>query len=467
MATSTRSNLARGANNANNPNPNINVQLDDAALDTFIPKIPMANNAAIKEKFKYQVLTPLEGEPTYEQMKEIRRQLARNALTSKVTFGGGKHGCLPLVIGGTLFTQETQQTWTLPSSQGSYPTFNANLSVADKKKAISNFIEEETDLKIVKATEEILKNEFIDAIEEKFIKKLREGYAEYDNRSLLDLLKHVDEKYAKLDEHVLQEIMARFDESPDLSLPIDVYYEKQEECQRQAKDTEHPIQEKTMVLKLQEHMGESGTLTKKKIKFRKKNKVDQTWTNGKDYYRDAIEDLKEAAKCAGTDGKFLANSAPREAAEDKVRQEMVERMGESFNTLAMAAEVSKTTYEDQAKIIAALTKTNTELSATNNKLTDKIVTLSEKVVAMEKRGSQSSPRAGAATKEKNSAAVMCELIKKPTGKGGTLILFKEKQLCEFCKELVEHPPRFCKKNPARKAVQEAKEALKKAKAGLN
>ena len=52
-------------NNANNPNPNINVQLDGAALDTFISKIPKANDAAIKEKFKYQVLTPLEGEPTY------------------------------------------------------------------------------------------------------------------------------------------------------------------------------------------------------------------------------------------------------------------------------------------------------------------------------------------------------------------------------------------------------------------
>ena len=168
---------------ADNPNQNINVQLDGTALDTFIPKIPKADHAAIKEKFKYEVLTPLEGEPTYEQMKEVKRQLARNALTSKVAFGGGKHGCLPLVIGGALFTQETGKTWTLPDSQGSYPTFNANLSVADKKRAISQFIEDKTDLKIVNATKEILKNQFIDAIEEKYIKELREGYAEYDKRT--------------------------------------------------------------------------------------------------------------------------------------------------------------------------------------------------------------------------------------------------------------------------------------------
>ena len=43
---------------------------------------------------------------------------------------------------------------------------------------------------------------------------------------------------------------------------------------------------------------------------------------------------------------------------------------------------------------------------------------------------------------------------------------KEKQLCAHCKEMVHHPPKFCNKNPARKAVTEAAEALKKARAGL-
>ena len=67
--------------------------------------------------------------------------------------------------------------------------------------------------------------------------------------------------------------------------------------------------------------------------------------------------------------------------EDKICQEMVDKMGESFDTLAMAAEASKSTYEEQAKTIAALTKTNAELSAINKKLTDKIVTLSEQLLA--------------------------------------------------------------------------------------
>ena len=102
-----------------------------------------------------------------------------------------------------------------------------------------------------------------------------------------------------------------------------------------------------MVRMLQNHMGNSGTLTKKSVKFDKKDKEDRTWKNGKEYYRDAMKDLEEAAKCSGTD-EFLANStvAPRTTAQDKVREKIVAKMGESFDALAMAAEASKTTYKD-------------------------------------------------------------------------------------------------------------------------
>ena len=140
-----------------------------------------------------------------------------------------------------------------------------------------------------------------------------------------------------------------------------------------------------MVRMLQKHMGDSGMLTKKKIKFDQEDKTDRTWKNGKEFYRDALEDLEEAAKCAVTD-KFLANSAVatgiRAAAEDKVREEMVNKIGESFDTLAMAAEASEATYEDQARTISTLTAANAELTATNKKLTYKIVTPAEKLAAV-------------------------------------------------------------------------------------
>ena len=62
----------------------------------------------------------------------------------------------------------------------------------------------------------------------------------------------------------------------------------------------------------------------------------------------------------------MANStvALRETAEEKVREEMITKMSESFDALVIAAEASKTIYEDQARTIAMLNTANAKLEKT-------------------------------------------------------------------------------------------------------
>ena len=103
MAVKTRT----GAGNSENADPNINVVVAWAGLDTYIPVIPDANDANIIAKFKYKTLTKIKGKPTFESMKKITRQLGRNALAIKVSFGGGKGGCLGKVFAGDNFLEET------------------------------------------------------------------------------------------------------------------------------------------------------------------------------------------------------------------------------------------------------------------------------------------------------------------------------------------------------------------------
>ena len=202
-------------------------------------------------------------------------------------------------------------------------------------------------------------------------------------------------------------------------------------------------------------MSDSGTLTKKKVKFDKKDKAGCTWKNREEFYRDTIKDLEEAAKCAGTD-KFLTNSAVstagRVAAEDKVRKELVAKMGESFDALAMAAEAFKSTYDDQARTIATLTAANAELTATNKKLTDKIVTLAEKLTAAAKSGGQggNTPHvfesdANQTGSAANSGGAFMPMRKRRQN-GDTFKSFVSKQKCGHCGKLTNHLPDFCKEN---------------------
>ena len=87
---------AGGGDKNRNPNlRDVNVTVEGQGLDVMIPTIPKPNKADIKAGFKIQVLTAIKGTPTYEKMKTIIHQLARNARTVKVSFGGGSTGCLP------------------------------------------------------------------------------------------------------------------------------------------------------------------------------------------------------------------------------------------------------------------------------------------------------------------------------------------------------------------------------------
>ena len=63
--------LAAGNQNQNpsipiNLQPNVNVKVDGAGLDTFVPVIPEVRTEDIKELFKVKYLTKLDGEPTHD-----------------------------------------------------------------------------------------------------------------------------------------------------------------------------------------------------------------------------------------------------------------------------------------------------------------------------------------------------------------------------------------------------------------
>ena len=134
------------------------------------------------------------------------------------------------MIGDGEFLKETHPKRLVPDTQEMFPIIAANASSINKKNTIFKFIQDETDILIVKVAKELLKGQFIESIEECYIKELCQGCSEYVNRSLFELLDHVKYKYAALDDHVIADIRDVFEKPPNLSVPIDVYYEKQEEC---------------------------------------------------------------------------------------------------------------------------------------------------------------------------------------------------------------------------------------------
>ena len=108
-------NVLQNAPGNQNVNPNIIVQ--SSALDTQVPVVRRVNEVDVKARFPHQHLTPIEGEPTFEQIQNAERELASNALTAKVSFGGGKKGCLGTVYNNVKFRVESGGIdWVVPAS---------------------------------------------------------------------------------------------------------------------------------------------------------------------------------------------------------------------------------------------------------------------------------------------------------------------------------------------------------------
>ena len=69
------------------------------------------------------------------------------------------------------------------------------------------FILDEHDILAVKAVEELLKNQLIEAIDEDYVLELWEGRSGYSGRTLLEILKHLHAKNVVMDDAVRKEFL--------------------------------------------------------------------------------------------------------------------------------------------------------------------------------------------------------------------------------------------------------------------
>jgi hypothetical protein len=286
-------------------NPNIIVRA--SGLNTYIPVLPKVNGSDIKAKFKTESITPIDGDPTFEKMQLAEQELARNALTAKVHFGGGNRGCLGVVYIAAMYHTETGVNWTVPATQRAYQTSVANATNYEKNLAISEFIRDKHGIRVVDAVQELLKKQFIEAIDKDHILELKQGIQEWNGCTLLDLLTHVHTNYAAIDDLVYNEIMKGFTEPPNMDLPIDKYFTKQDKCQLLASDSDNSISDTEMVLQLTTYMCATGMINRSVTKFKRHAAPDKTWKKGKTWFRCNLKAIADEAKAAGIEPGYQAN----------------------------------------------------------------------------------------------------------------------------------------------------------------
>ena len=215
-----------------------------SVMDSYVPTIPEPSSDTIEAKFPHKTLTKIEGQPTYADFHQLREELYRNALSSKSPFGGGNHGHMGAVMESMTYTIETNgATWNVPATSGMFPTFPPNASDALKKRRIAEFVHDETGIKTNKCTTNLLRNQLLEAVDEEYYMELYDNIFRYDRIEPADFLSHILKYYAVIDDDVLEDNKKEFEQPPDMSQPIDLYFRKQERCRQLAIDGGVPINE--------------------------------------------------------------------------------------------------------------------------------------------------------------------------------------------------------------------------------
>ena len=292
----------------------------------------------------------------------------------------------------------------------------------------------------------------------------------YDGRSVYEILDHLNTTYGVGDKHTIAANMKKFLEKPDPEDELDVYFSKQEECQKVVKDSKTPIREADMVLQLVEHMGATGTYTKATVKFNREKEADQTWDKAKDWFRAVATNHGEMERYSGVTGDLMANQAiTQQTAAQEARDEVAKGMEHSFGQLAQAAVAKAETIDANAAAIKELTKALAEMTAACKVLTTTNSTL---VTALAKCGGKTATSpppgyGGTGTAATGHAANTAGVVF-PTriGRNSGAVIFTVPQACSTCgKPTVYHLPKDCMELPAnagRKAAMLAAIAARKA-----
>ena len=128
-----------------------------------------------------------------------------------------------------------------------------------------------------------------------------------------------------------------------------------------------------MFMQVQTHLGATGLINTKYLTWKKKATVEHTWAPAKKYFLVLVSDVEELKKLTTGEASLTANPVVgNKDMEQQVCEEMAEKLGESFFTLAMAATAKNDTIESLIKTIRKLTSNNSKITATIKKLTKKI-----------------------------------------------------------------------------------------------
>ena len=185
-------------------------------------------------------LTPSVGEPTYATLKTPKDQLKANTASIPTTLGGGNHGYIGLILSPATYTTISPTAFIKPVYPGQHPAIPAGTNAANTSAIIRRHTEDTQQWREFKNVSTALKNQLLSAVEDIYVRALRDRHVGYMNQSICNLLTPLFENYGNITQLELEDNDTKMRALWDPKSPFDCLVQQLEDGQDYADNGGQP-----------------------------------------------------------------------------------------------------------------------------------------------------------------------------------------------------------------------------------
>jgi hypothetical protein len=283
---------------------------------------------SILGKFTYQNLPRIVGIPTYATIKLLTDDLKANAACITSELGGGALGHLALTVPPDVYATLSNTPWAAPVNPGPVPpALLANATAAQIANNRDRYTDRLRVYRICNNVQNALKQQLLGAIDDMYVRTLRNTHTGYAGVSVLQILDHLYRTYGRLTPMAMTDNDKSFRAAYNPAEPFEMLIQQIEEAQIFASAGGQAYSPAQIVSNAYTIIFNTGMFIEACREWRRRPEPEKTWPNFKAHFAQAHTDLGELNHTTQAAGYHNANN---------VVAHFVQETGDALANLATA-----------------------------------------------------------------------------------------------------------------------------------
>ena len=257
-------------------------------------------------------ITKIMGKPNYESLKNLKDQLKANAASIPTTLGGGNHGYLGLILSPAAYATITANQFIKPVYPRQLPYVPAGTNAANTSTIVRRHTEDLRQWREFKNVNTVLKNQLLSALDDIYVRALKDRHVRYMNQSIRTILTHLFDNYSNITPLELKDNNTKMRATWDPNSPFDCLIKQIEDSQDYADDGGQPYTAEQLLCIAYTLVFKTGLYFKDCKVWNAHPTPERTWDNFKTHFLNA-QRLQGDQMCTTKQAGFHSNLAHHQA----------------------------------------------------------------------------------------------------------------------------------------------------------